>query len=106
MAIGHHDVVLQWPSRWNNVMGILMGHCFGHDQRRHCYGRCQDGTSIGKFCPSADIKNTGVDGKDPNILIDMFRTSKSGSRQAIEVALDCFVVSRSTEDGIKVLPGV
>jgi len=85
-------------------MAIMMGHCFGHDQRRHCNGRCQDGTSIGKFCPSADIKNTGVDGKDPNIPIDMFETSKSGSHQSIEVALDCFVVSRSTEDGIKVLP--
>lgn len=86
-----------------------MGHCYGH----------HDGTLFWpwsektlkwvlpwwniKFCPSADIKNTGGDGEDPNIPIDMFEMSKSGSHQSIEVALDCFVVSRSTEHGIKVL---
>ena len=35
--------------------------------------------------------------------VDVFETSKSGSHQSIEVALDCFVVSRSTVVGIKVL---
>lgn len=84
-------------------MAIVLEHCFGHDQRRHCYGRRHDVTSIGKFCPSADIKNTGGDGETPNRPIDMFETGKSGSHQSIEVARDCLVVFRSTVDGIKVL---
>jgi len=79
-------------------MAIAMGHCFGHHQRRHCYGRRHDVTSIGKFCPSADIKKREGDGENPNWPIDMFETSESGSHHSIEVAQDCFVVFRSTVD--------
>jgi len=82
---GHHDGTLFWPWSEKTVMGVAtMEH--------------QSASS-----PSADIKNTGGDGENPNIPIDVFETSKSGSHQSIEVALDCFVVSRSTVDVVKVL---
>lgn len=53
--------------------------------------------------PSRHQEYKGFDGENPKRLIKMFETSKSGSHQSIEVALDYFMVFRSTVDGIKVL---
>ena len=95
------DGILQLPSWWSTVMAVMMEHNYGH----------HDGTLLWPWpektllwaSPRCNIKNTGGDGENPKRSIDMFETAKSGSHQSIEVALDCFVVFRSTVDGIKVL---
>ena len=82
-------------------MAIMMDLCYGHHDEALCWPRLEK--TLLWASPRCNIKNTGGDGENPKRSIDMFETAKSGSHQSIEVALDCFVVFRSTVDGIKVL---
>ena len=88
---GHHNGPLLWPSWWDIVLAMIREDTvMGVAMMEH---------QVLSLSRHKEYRGRWRGSK----YTHRHEMSKCGPHQSIEVALDCFVVSRSIEDGIKVL---